>query len=305
MSLFRKLVHLATGSSRNSARSGVLLPFYGSTAPDHPDVQALLKASSRLGPSLIVILNANNGPGDGTAPNLTRLIAKLHENGSKVLGYVYTKWGCETRDERILIYPRSQYPTQSYGLDNWRTHFAIQEDIQQWVQFYPDIDGYFFDETPTACVYTHDAIGTPLGDQGFDVLARYERYSQTAANAIKTAEKILVFNPGTPPSPPPHAGTSYWQLPRNRKDCRTLVVTEETAWRIQKHWRPDLSKSQARNSAVLIHSTATLEEAREGLQAARAAGVAWVYFTDREDWQALPPYFSEWIQEIKNGAASS
>jgi len=68
----------------------------------------------------IVIINVNNGPGFKINNDYSKYINILKQNGNKVIGYVYTKYG--KRNKNIVKY-----------------------NISKWAELYP-IDGIFFDE---------------------------------------------------------------------------------------------------------------------------------------------------------------
>lgn len=81
----------------------------------------------------IVIVNPDSGPGTTQDENYTRAIEWLHREGAVVVGYVSTKYSVYNPDN----------PTVP-----GRTISEVENDIDTWLKFYPEIDGVFLDELP-------------------------------------------------------------------------------------------------------------------------------------------------------------
>lgn len=71
------------------------------------------------------IINPNSGPGSSVDPLWTNRIRRLRNAGAKLIGYVATGYG--VRDPDMVL-----------------------QDIENWYDFYPDIQGIFFDEVQPA-----------------------------------------------------------------------------------------------------------------------------------------------------------
>ncbi len=84
--------------------------------------ERLIAASAHA--PVVVIANPSNGPGKEVDPNYAGVIRRGVRAGAQVIGYVHTDYG-------------------NGALDDWRA------DIDQWLRLYPDIDGFFFDGSPT------------------------------------------------------------------------------------------------------------------------------------------------------------
>ena len=71
----------------------------------------------------LVVINPNSGPGTARDANYTAVIRKAKAQGTIVIGYLTLDYTSK---------PMS----------------AIQADIEKYHAFYPEIDGFFFDESP-------------------------------------------------------------------------------------------------------------------------------------------------------------
>jgi hypothetical protein len=76
--------------------------------------------------AIIIVINANSGPGDQVAPHLTKALTNAHARGSRAVGYIHTEWA-NTRTRT-------------------RTISVIKAEIDKWFRFYPKLDGIFIDE---------------------------------------------------------------------------------------------------------------------------------------------------------------
>jgi serine/threonine protein kinase len=74
-------------------------------------------SSSRI----IAIVNPNSGPGMVANPDYVKVVDRAKQNGVTVIGYVSTNYAGRALKE-------------------------VKEDVDRWVQFYPGIQGVFFDE---------------------------------------------------------------------------------------------------------------------------------------------------------------
>jgi hypothetical protein len=128
------------------------LPLYIYPRTDDPNWNRMFSAGgSKVG---FVVANVYNGPGAAVDSNWTRVINNSVANGIRVYGYVYTQYGARSAAE-------------------------VEADIQKWLVLYPQVSGFFVDETSTA----------------LDKLSYYgSRY-----NFIKSINPdfTVVINPGT------------------------------------------------------------------------------------------------------------
>lgn len=102
-----------------------------------PHWSMLIEAAKVYKDRLIVIANVNNGPGNRgnswAVQKYTEAILKVRQAGGIVLGYVHLCYGLNHQSATC----------------NGRTLRNIEEDIANWHLDY-NVDGYFFDEAPTA-----------------------------------------------------------------------------------------------------------------------------------------------------------
>lgn len=96
---------------------GSIIPIYAyPTSYEYSKIESIQTSKE-----IFVILNPNNGPGTSRDNEYYQKINSLKEKNFKILGYVYTSYG--SRDISNII-----------------------ADIDNWFNFYPSIDGIFFDE---------------------------------------------------------------------------------------------------------------------------------------------------------------
>lgn len=129
----------------------ILVPLYVYPGPTWDTVATY----ASLVPTVIII-NPETGPGKASDPKYQSYITKVIGEGLEVVGYVHTSWG-----QRALT--------------------QVQQDIDHWKSFYPNIQGIFLDEGAT----TANEIG----------------YYTTLYNYIKAKGwKYDIINPGTVPA---------------------------------------------------------------------------------------------------------
>jgi len=73
----------------------------------------------------VVIVNPSSGPGNNIDNNYVNFIDLLNSYNKIPIGYVYTKWANRDTNE-------------------------VKQDIDTWLDFYPKIKGFFFDEVNTS-----------------------------------------------------------------------------------------------------------------------------------------------------------
>ena len=88
-----------------------------------------------------IVINPDSGPGDVQDGQWQLAIDWLHGAGCNVLGYIGTNW--------------TEYnPDGLSGDAGNKTLSELKDEINTWVDFYPDIDGFEFDEVPFATTST-------------------------------------------------------------------------------------------------------------------------------------------------------
>lgn len=103
---------------------GLLIPFYVSASNIYSNAEynTLINIKKKYHDvKTYVILNPNIGPGEAVDSNYTAAVQRLKGAGIYVLGYVKT-----------------EYAARNINL--------VKTDIMRWFEFYPELDGIFFDE---------------------------------------------------------------------------------------------------------------------------------------------------------------
>ncbi len=136
------------------ARLRLLVPAY--FYPAGPDLKSWDRLIASAGKAdIVVIVNVRSGPADAVNLDYQKVIRRAHQAGLKLIGYVVTNYA---RPDRPL--PK------------------VQADIDRWFQFYPEIDGIFFDQQ--------------LGD------VRGVAYYEAAAEHVRQLRRdaLIIGNPG-------------------------------------------------------------------------------------------------------------
>ncbi len=81
--------------------------------------QRLIEAADKI--PIVVIANPGNGPGDQSNPDYGQIIQAARDKGLRVIGYIATDY---TNRPRI----------------------NAEHEIERWIDFYPQINGFFFDQ---------------------------------------------------------------------------------------------------------------------------------------------------------------
>lgn len=106
---------------------GVLIPLYvyPSDVFSNSTYNTLISLATTYSDiPFIVILNPNSGPGNVQDGNYTKAIDRLTGAGIEVCGYVNTDYAQRAFDD-------------------------VVQDIEKWIELYPTIKGFFFDEVST------------------------------------------------------------------------------------------------------------------------------------------------------------
>jgi hypothetical protein len=218
--------------SCGTADKGLIVPLYFVNSTQWEQV-----ANAEVGE--YVILNPYNGPGDEQNPLYTNYIGELIDKGKIPIGYIYTKWGSRPLEE-------------------------VEADIDKWLDFYPDIKGFFIDETAT----------------GSDKLDYYK----TLVDYIKSkGDYYIVLNPGTQP-----LDNGYFDI------ADTVVVYEGT----YDNKPQGVCQVNPSKSAVIVYN-ATEEEMKTVLT---TEDCKYYYVTDRtlpNPFDSLPSYFDQEVELLK------
>jgi hypothetical protein len=215
-------------------------------------------------PANIIVMNPNNGPD----PGYTSQISAAHARGTRVLGYVYTKYA-------------NTKPNPLHGGVFDRTVAAVQADIDRYYSLYPNLDGIFLDEVT-----------------GGSDCAHAQSYYQPIYNHIQSAHPgaTVIINPGTA------VDTCYLSVASIVVTFESSFANYQSAWSTSgRGWETNA------NSARIWHivHTASASEWSTALDLSRARSAGYVYVTslsDAEDentFGALPPYFDAEAANVK------
>ena len=184
-----------------------------------------------------VIINPSNGPGDNTDSAYSNEIQDLIDGGKTPIGYIYTKWGDRDIEE-------------------------VKDDVDKWLELYPQIKGFFIDEAST------------LSD-------RFKYYKELKNYIDSKGNYKFVLNPGTFPN------GVYFSI------ADTVVVYEGNATALD----DNVCKSYSSQSAVIVYGADENQMRNIVNRPCR-----YFYVTDDNDtnpYDSLPSYFDEEIKLLK------
>jgi Fe-S cluster biogenesis protein NfuA len=219
-------------------------------------------------PSNIVIINPNNGPGDGYASR----ISEARSRGARVLGYVYTKYA-NTRLDSV------RNPNGAYD----RMIDSVKADVDAYYRLYPNLDGIFLDEVTTECSYAQSYY-KPI----------YDYIRSTYRNAT------VIVNPGTA------VGSCYLEAADIVVTFESSFAEYQNEWStVDRGWETNARSARIWHivhTASLSQLNAALELSRR-----RNAGYVYVTnLTETQNtYGALPPYFAAEADSVTAYGASS
>lgn len=198
---------------------------------------------------IIAIANPASGPGAQVDPAYTAIIKKAQDGQIKIIAYVSTNYAKRTAAE-------------------------IKRDIDLWVQFYPTIQGIFFDEQ------TSEAAQADF----YLELATYAR--------MKIQDAFIVTNPGT------ICAEEYFS-----KKVADTICTVESHDGLEKYTPPAWA---TKYPAAQFYGLAYKIEKAHGMQTSlKAVGkkhFGYVFITDDKlpnPWDTLPPYWDDEVKAVK------
>lgn len=128
---------LGCGNSQSSSYKK-FIPLYSSPSLWYQNIDKLKNQT--------VIINPNNGPGNEIDEKYLKAINFLKQNNVTIYGYVYTKYMKRDLNE-------------------------ITNDIDKYKNFYPEIDGIFFDETATNKLDDYEFLADYVHSKNFSLVA--------------------------------------------------------------------------------------------------------------------------------------
>lgn len=199
---------------------------------------------------ITAVANPNSGPGDSPDQNYTNIVARAASAGAHVIGYVATGYG-------------------------QKDPAAIRAEIDRWINFYPAVRGFFFDEQ-SSC------------DAEVSLYAELFDYAQD-----KMTDGLIVGNPGVPPA------ERY--LSEARADVECIFESDKgfdsftpPAW--VKNYTP------ARLCALLLSVSGT-DTMKKKVGKAVERGIGNIYVTDDKlpnPWDRLPKYWEKEVQFLRD-----
>jgi len=189
--------------------------------------------------NFLIILNPSNGPGSSVDSFYQESIKKLKEKGSNVVGYVFTNYG-----ERDIS--------------------DVKTDIDQWISFYPNIDGFFLDEAAS----------------NNTKIANYKQLFDYIKN--KNSQLIVLLNHGIVPE------ENYF------KNADVNVIFEEKSDLIFNFNPPFITRNYDRFHYALIVHTASRELVDQILEISYKKNIGYIYITDDIEpnpYDSLPSYW--------------
>ncbi|MBC7854997.1 MAG: spherulation-specific family 4 protein [Pirellulaceae bacterium] len=207
--------------------------------------ERLLTAPEEAG--VVAIVNPASGPGRRVDANYTKVLEQAKKSKVTLIGYVSTSYGKRKIEE-------------------------VKADVDQWIRFYPGIQGIFFDE---------QASGTEQLEQ---LATLYEH--------VRKSHKLslVVTNPGT------LCDEKY--LTRPVSDVACLYEGHERWDRFTPPaWTTDLKPDRI---AALSYQVPAADMPKY-LRQAQDRRLGWIYITDdrgSNPWDQLPSYWEDELKEL-------
>jgi hypothetical protein len=198
---------------------------------------------------IMVIANTSSGPGTTADPNYARVLERARQKAITVLGYVSTSYGDRPLRE-------------------------VKDDVARWVNFYPGVQGIFFDEQASG----------PDKVSYYGTLYEYARKERGLA--------LVVTNPGT--------ACAEEYLARPAADVVCLVETNKDFG--EYHPPAWAGRYPARCFAALLSRVGTPEQMKKNVLAMGERKVGSCYVTDGRDsnpWGRLPPYWEAEVAAVQ------
>jgi hypothetical protein len=268
---------------------GLLVPAYFKPG-DQGQWEKLVELAKRRVP-VIAVINPDVGPGPQVDAAYTKAVKDLRGAGGKVVGYVFTKQGL-------------------------RNQAHVMEDITRYHEFYPDLDGLFIDQMPTAETFVEldNRKPSPLRAQFARIGGSKAGKASVAGSARKTmieyyyrlwlhakalkSEWLVIGNPGGHPDKEFfHEKTADMFVTYAGYDGYETYQTP--AW---------LKGGETKETAHLIYDVSFAEDMKKRFREAQAHGAQWIYVTDDgggNPWDTLPKYWDEEIAQFGGGSGGS
>ncbi len=226
----------------------ILVPAYFYPSRDGMTAWKEVLAAASESP-IVAIVNPGSGPGRRVDGNYEEVFRLAKTSKATLIGYV----------------------TLSYAK---RPAAEIKTEIDTWIKFYPEIDGIFFDEQPSA---------------GEHAAFAGECFAHAAAKIDKA---LIVSNPGT------RCAREYAELPQ-----KPVIVLYERGTGLDKYDPPAWTKEFAADRfSVLLYNVKSKDAVQQAFRDAAVKGIGYFYVTDaegRNPWNRLPTYWKDEVAAAK------
>jgi hypothetical protein len=195
--------------------------------------------------AIVVIVNPASGPGQRIDPNYVTVVDRARKAGLTLIGYITVSYGKRPLDD-------------------------VKADVDRWIQFYPGIQGIFFDEQASG----------PAQVGGQAALYDYVRKTKKL--------DLVVTNPGT------ICDEAYLSRPAADSVCLFEGPKEAGAPKLPE-WT---ARYAPREITTLTYEVETVDAMRTCIARAVKSGVGMLYVTDASGlmpWGGLPHY---WLDEM-------
>ena len=238
-----------TNSVVNNAKTlQLLVPAYFYPAGPGLKQWERLIASAKEAP-ILAIVNPESGPGWKINPEYAAIITRANQAPLPMVGYISTRYGKRPLDE-------------------------VKGDIDRWVNWYPEMRGFFLDEQSSQV----DELGY------YTALYDYARQRKPDA--------LILTNPGTQCAEP------YLSRP-----ATDVVCLFETASGYDKFHLPSWTQRYTTDRfAALAPEVPDATTMRHFVRAAIDKRLGYLYITDRKGdnpWSELPSYWAEEIAAVR------
>jgi hypothetical protein len=237
---------LPEGGATPAPRLRLLVPAY--FYPGGPGLEHWEKVlASAASVPITAVVNPASGPGKQRDPNYAQIVERARKAGVILIGYIRTNYAQQPLDE-------------------------VKADVDRWFEFYPGIEGVFFDEQASGA-----------GEVGYYVsAAEYVRR--------KRAQAPVVTNPGVV------CAEEY--LARSASDLVCLTESsrlhrDPPSWADQQH-RGRL--------AVLLYRVQGSEQMRQLTREIARQRLGAVYITDADQpnpWDRLPSWWDDEVALVR------
>jgi hypothetical protein len=211
---------------------GMIIPLYiypDGTAPARAGWDAVAAVAQSF-PDLevIAVINPASGPGVERDSAYRRAVRRLNRSGAVLVGYVPLGYGARSLRD-------------------------VDQDLERWQRFYPDVGGFFLDEVPSRAIVREHGAGILTPQVDLTAVAIRTRGMTGHAGPV-------VANPGVP------VAESYF----GRGGFDIVVTHEELVWP-----EPSTLEHASPRSATLVYGDGVWDEDRF-IQVSRSRGYVFV-----------------------------